>query len=505
VEKVLSFKFYKCIFLLGIIAFSSLASIASSYVEYSPNLKEGMAHLAALRLKQAELIFAKEANKHEQNIAVSYLNHYLSFFQIMIQQDKGMLSAFEKVNELTLKKIETLPASSPYRLFYKGSVHLQSAIVKSLFNEYLGAAWDFKIAFQEVNLNEKNFPDFISHKKELGTLKALLGSFPPQYNWILQAVGLEGDFNLGLKILKKYIDQSQHEPLIEQQQASLIYALIQLNFGKNRQAALQFYLPYAKDYQTNLMQCYVLTYIAAKSGQNNLALKTLKAKPIGSNYVQIVYLDYIMGDLLLRQLDQNAAIWFKRYITFTKTKNANKEAYQKLSWLAWMDNDSAKFFVYHDLMQKNTKDAGSELKLINHDLGKGVFPSKQLLEVRLLFDGGYYEKALQKMNNVSISALPSKFQQIEYHYRLGRIFQELGKNAEAIQSYKACLALGKDAKTYLIPNACLQLGLIYENLNYYELAKAYYEQVLNYEQVDYESSLHQKAKTHIWRLKQVKN
>jgi hypothetical protein len=130
VEKVLSFKFYKCIFLLGIIAFSSLASIASSYVEYSPNLKEGMAHLAALRLKQAELIFAKEANKHEQNIAVSYLNHYLSFFQIMIQQDKGMLSAFEKVNELTLKKIETLPASSPYRLFYKGSVHLQSAIVR---------------------------------------------------------------------------------------------------------------------------------------------------------------------------------------------------------------------------------------------------------------------------------------------------------------------------------------------------------------------------------------
>jgi tetratricopeptide (TPR) repeat protein len=289
-----------------------------------------------------------------------------------------------------------------------------------------------------------------------------------------------------LKILKNYIDQSQHEPLIEQQQASLIYALIQLNFGKNRQTALQFYLPYAKDYQTNLMQCYVLTYIAAKSGQNNLALKTLKSKPTGSNYAQIVYLDYIMGDLLLHQIDQNAAIWFKRYITFTKTKNANKEAYQKLSWLAWMDDDSAKFFVYHDLMQKNTKDAGSELKLINHDLGRGVFPSKQLLEARLLFDGGYYEKALQKMNNVTISALPSKFQQIEYHYRLGRIFQELGKNAEAIQSYKACLTLGKDAKTYLIPNACLQLGLVYENLNYYELAKAYYEQVLKYNQVDYD-------------------
>jgi len=482
----------------------SFQAKALAFVEYTPNLKEGMNHLAALRLKQADQCFKREASLNQENIATHYLNHYLAFFQIMIQHDKTMLPAFEKQNQITLKKIESLAESSPYRLFYQSSVHLQAAFVKGAFNEYLAAAWDFRTAFQEVNMNEKKFPNFLSHKKELGTLMALLGSFPPQYNWILHAVGLEGDFNQGLVVLKKYIEHSQNEPSIERQQATIIYALIQLNFGKDRETALQFYLPYSKESHTNLMQCYVKTYIAAKSGENDLALKVLRARPTGDSYQHIIYLDYIMGDLLLHQLDQNAAIHYKKYITFSKTKNSIKEAYQKLSWLAWLEKDTSKFFIYHDLMQKHTKDAGSELKLLQSDLKNGIYPSLPLLKSRLLFDGGYYEKALALLLDVNISKLPSVFQQVECKYRLGRIYQELNKPSEAINYYKASLEAGAGLKTYLNPNACLQLGLIYENMNYKNIAKSYYEKVSSFTQVDYESSMHQKAKTNIWRLKQNK-
>jgi hypothetical protein len=473
---------------------------AIAFVEYTSHLNECMHHMAALRLRQANLCLQKEAALKTSNIALDYLNHYHSFFQIMVQFDRSMLPAFEKQNQAVLKKIELLPETTPYKLFYKASVHLQSAIVKGAFNEYLSAAWDFRSAFQEVNLNEKKFPNFLSHKKELGTLMALLGSFPPQYNWILQAVGLKGDFNEGLEVLKNYLHHSHAEPLIEKQQASIIYALIQLNFGRDRQTAIKFYEPYSKDYASNLMQCFVRSYIELKTGENDLALKTLRAKPLGEQYEQIPYLDFMMGDLLLHRLDQSAAIWYKKYITFSKTKHSLKEAYQKLSWLAWLTSDTSKFVIYHDLMQKNSKDAGSELKLINADLSQTIYPSLFLLQARLLFDGGYYEKALQKMKSIPLQSLVSKYQYIEFYYRTARIYQELNKPLEAIQFYKNCLDQGKNIHTYLLPNACLQLGLIYEKLNYKALAKYYYEQVSTYSGIDYESSLKQKAKTNIWRL-----
>lgn len=499
--KLATRKQYAFLLLLCLMLVISNSLRATTKVEYTPALNEAMQHMASLRLVLAKQIIAKEIKGNAHNVTAHYLNHYVAFFSVMVQYDKTLLPDFEKQNQQTLKEVELLPESSPYKLFYKSSLRLQAAFVKGAFNEYLSAAWDFRSAFQDATENEKKFPKFLGHKKELGTLMALLGSFPPQYNWILHAVGLEGNFNKGLEILKNYIQAAGSEPLIEKQQATIIYALIQLNFGKNHNAALHFYTPYAKEHSTNLMQCYVLTYIASKTGKTDLALKTLLARPGGDAYIQVTFLDYIMGDLLLHQLDQDAAIWYKRYITFSKTKNSIKDAYQKLSWLAWLDGDTSKFIIYHDLMKKNSKDAGSELKLIDADLGKGIYPNKLLLQARLLFDGGYNEKALGKLKAISKSELKSSFQTLEYHYRFGRIYQELEKTADAIQYFTYCLEQGKGVKSYLIPNTCLQLGLIYENLNYTALAKSYYEQVTSYSGIDYESSLHQKAKTNLWRLK----
>ena len=52
----------------------------------------------------------------------------------------------------------------------------------------------------------------------------------------------------------------------------------------------------------------------------------------------------------------------------------------------------------------------------------------------------------------------------------------------------------------MVPNAALQLGIIYEKLHYFSLAKDYYSKVLTYSNYDYESSLKQKAKSNMTRI-----
>ncbi|MDZ4666786.1 MAG: hypothetical protein SGJ00_02775 [bacterium] len=498
------FPLYRKSFILGILACLISVQTFAAFFEYTPKLKEAQVHIACLRLKKANQILAVEFLKQPDNVAVVYLKHYSRFFHIMVQQDKLLLPEFEKVNSEMLLSLQKLPNESPYKLFLKGSVHLQSALVKGAFNEYLSAAWDFRSAYQEVNANEKKFPNFNGHKKELGALMALIGSFPPQYQWVVNVAGLNGDFKNGLKVLEEYISLGSLEPILEQQQASVIYTLIQLNFGADKNKAWNFYAPISKDYKNNLMQCYVRAYVAGKCGENEIALATLKGRPLGLDYENITYFNLLMGDYLLHQLDGEAAIWYKKYIAFSTTKGATKDAYQKLSWISWLENDTTKFIIYHDLMAKNTKDAGSELKLLNEDLKNGIYPSKELLKARILFDGGYYDESLAVLSKLNKDKLPCKYQKIEWDYRMARVLQEQKHLTESLNYFKKCLEGGMAVNTYLIPNSCLQIGLIYEQLNYPLIAKSYYERVSNYHHVDYESSMAQKAKTNIWRINKSK-
>lgn len=152
-------------------------------------------------------------------------------------------------------------------------------------------------------------------------------------------------------------------------------------------------------------------------------------------------------------------------------------------------------------MEKYTKDAGSENKLMKNDLSIGVFPSTELLKARLLFDGGYYAKSLAILIKIKPETLHSNFQKLELEYRYARIYQEEKKYSEAIDHYKKSMQVGLKINSYLVPNSCLQLGQIYEQLNYLALARTYYEKVLDYSNFDYESSIHQKAKSNLLRIK----
>lgn len=97
--------------------------------------------------------------------------------------------------------------------------------------------------------------------------------------------------------------------------------------------------------------------------------------------------------------------------------------------------------------------------------------------------------------------LDSKFQLLEWKYRNARVFQEYSKFAEAIANYKKCLEFGVGINSYLLPNSCLQLGLIYEEMKYPDLAKFYFEKISDYSSFDYEQSINQKAKAGLMRLK----
>jgi tetratricopeptide (TPR) repeat protein len=127
-------------------------------------------------------------------------------------------------------------------------------------------------------------------------------------------------------------------------------------------------------------------------------------------------------------------------------------------------------------------------------------PDVRLLKARILFDGGYYEKAYQFLKNRGAEFTYQPRIQLEYTYRMGRILHRLGKTAEARQYYEQTISLGEQQPWYFACNAALQTGYLLEEKNDRENARIYYRKCLNMRPKEYASGLHAKAKARLNRL-----
>ncbi len=464
-----------------------------AYFAHKPEHIEIQKAICELRLQSAKEQLAKLKITDSKNVALDFLQLYASYYKVLVHLDQKYLRAFNADYASFIKVNQILPNSIPDKDYTKGSALLMKAIVAGAFNKYIEAASGFRSAYLVLSDNQKKFPTFLSNLKELGALEAMIGSMPSQYQWIINTLGLKGTIAGGISKIESYLSKCRFEPMIEKQQAAIYLTLIQFNFA-DKQKAWIFYKDYAKEIETNLMQAYVTAFVAGKSGHNKEALAALENRPKSQEYEQLPYLNFLKGEFLLHQLNFDAAIWYNKYIYTSESKSAVKDAYQKLSWIALVQNDEEKYLLYKSMSEKLQSHLGSEQKLINEDLVQKIYLNKQLLRARLLFDGGYFESALKALKQIEQSNLSSIYHKTEYCYRLGRVYHEIGNYAEALKMYKECLTVGEKINTYFKPNACLQLGIIYKQMGYANLAKSYFFEVSAYKGFDYEDSIKQKAK-----------
>ncbi|KAF0199615.1 MAG: hypothetical protein FD166_43 [Bacteroidetes bacterium] len=108
---------------------------------------------------------------------------------------------------------------------------------------------------------------------------------------------------------------------------------------------------------------------------------------------------------------------------------------------------------------------------------------------------------MEALENPVASGNWSKREKIEYTYRLGRIYHKSGNIANAILNYTETLNQGSAFPYYFAANAALQLGNIYENTGNRQKARSYYRQCLDLKYTEYQTSISQKAKAGLSRVK----
>lgn len=483
--------------------FSSFASF-----DFNENCKNAYEKIISLRFDEGQALLETDKITNPSNLIPYYLENYIDFLKLIISEEQTLFNSLKPNKDIRISKIEESENKSPYLNYCLAEINLQWAFARMKFKEYITAAGELNSAYKLLKENEEKYPDFIANLKGLGLLHALIGTIPDDYKWATKLIGVTGTINQGVNELSSVLATAFKNPEYEYLKTESVFLLtfIQLNLQSNKDEVLKLskYLEnpnFETLAKTNPLLIYAGASIALHTGSNDKAIEILLSRPTSKEYYPFYYLDYLTGIAKLNRLDYDSYKYLYSFLLNFKGQNYIKAAYQKIAWYYLINNNISKYKEKMGYALTLGNSFVDEDRQAQTDAKSNTVPNIKLLKARLLFDGGYYQKALDLL----IEKKPSDFcvstkDYLEYTYRLGRIYDEWGFDTKAITFYELTIKNGSALTFYFAANSALHLGLIYENLGNKEKAIYYYKLCPGIKNTEYKTSINRKAKAGLNRL-----
>jgi tetratricopeptide (TPR) repeat protein len=475
---------------------------ATGNFDFSPLARAAYEKAMSLRLSEATTQVAQIRSAEPDNLMACYVDNYVDCLRVFVGEEKSDYSNLKKNEEKRLAILRGGDSNSPYYLFTQAQVQLLWAMNKAKYGDYLDAFNGASTAFEQLEKNQKRFPDFMPNKMSLGVLHAVVGTIPDNYKWGLKLVsGMNGTVEQGQKEIEEVIRYAKTNDFAFEQEAIVMYAFLILHLNNQPESAWTVVNSSKLKPRENMLAAFALSNVAMRTGRNDKAIEILQNRPTGTGYLTFHYMDYMMGLAKMYRGDNDADVYIKRFVTQFKGRNYIKEAYQRLAWQdllrgSWKDYKG--WMLSAETMGR--ADVGGDKNALK-EAKSGIAPEPTLLRARLYFDGGYYQKAYDFLKTKNEGSFTDLSQKLEYSYRMGRILQMLKKPNEAIPYYDKTIQSGKNTKFYFACNAALQLGSIYEASGQKAKAMEFYKYCMALNPDDHADALHAKAKSGLNRVK----
>ncbi len=476
---------------------------AKGHFTWTPELINAYHLTTSLRFEQAEISLSKIKTGDPDNLMRLHVENYLDFFRIYINEDENEFDRLEDNKNDRLDKIEKDgDKDSPYYLYLQADIRLQWALARLKFEEYATAFFETNKAFKLLTENTEKFPGFLPNKKDLGILHAMVGTIPDNYKWAIDWFSsMEGTVEQGRGELEEVLVFAGQNEFIYEMEIYVYYAYLMLHIGNDGEAAWRIINTANLKAGENPVACFIKANVAMRSGRGDEAISILENRPTGPEFHPFYYLDYMTGIAKLQRLDGDAHDYLERFVERFGGRNFIKDAYQKLAWSHLINGNIAAYHAYMGLCKSKGYTVVGSDQSAQHDAESRDVPDLNLLQARLLFDGGRFEKAYRLLANKEENDFPSNKDKLEFNYRMGRIAHQLGKYEKALAFYQKTIDKGADEPWYFACRAALEQGHVYEALGQSDEAVAAFELCQDISPSDHKSGLHQQAKAGMRRLK----
>jgi hypothetical protein len=495
--------FLYLIFSIGLasLSFVPIGARAQKTFDFNDPCQKAYQEIIRLRLTAGQVILDAEKKNHPDNLIPYFLENYIDFFVLYFNEDPVEYQARKGKLDIRIRLMNQGPSSSPYFLFTKAILHFQWAAVKIKFGENWDAGWEFRKSFLQISENRNFFSSFKPNAMLLGTMQVAAGTIPSGYKWLSGLLGIRGSIKEGMQTLQQFIGDTDASALLFREEAIFYYLYLQFYIENKRKEVFDFVRDNSLDTKNNHLFTYLAANLAVNAQMSAIAEKIILSRTQDPSYLDMPVWDFEMGTAKLNHLEPDAGDVLSRFIRNFKGKFYVKDVLQKLSWFYYLQGDQGKALHYRQLiLKKGNSDTEADMQALK-EARNGKWPNKILLKARLLDDGGYFAEALDLLQGKSSSDFTDPDEQVEFAYRLGRIYDDLDRDDEAIGAYLTTLKKGAGLKTYYAARAALQTGYIYEKRGDCSRAVAYYERCIELKDHDYKNSLDQKAKSGISRCK----
>ena len=285
-------------------------------------------------------------------------------------------------------------------------------------------------------------------------------------------------------------------------EAEYFLALMDYYLLNDREAAWQRINRVTQDVENNLLKTLMRANFAIKCRQHSAVKNCFwYDEPNNEEFINAPIMHYYEGLFASSNLQNSTgsfALYNKRG---GRTYLKNAQLYAYYSYYLAGRNEPAEMAL-NGLI--SGKDAHSEQDKNAIKLGKQYKvdpPHKSLLKARLLFDGGHYQRALDSLGELKEKDFNNQAHKLEYNYRKGRIYQELGKLDLAILFYREVLKKMEGSTDYYASYAALYIGEILEQQQKLGEAEAAFKSCIEIcKKREYRKTVELRAKAGLKRL-----
>ncbi|PPK84529.1 hypothetical protein CLV84_3689 [Neolewinella xylanilytica] len=481
--------------LLLFASLSLVAAAAEYHYDFHREAEAIYEDVMRLELDLAEAGIERLQRDEPRNLVAHHLGSYVDFFRLYLSGDERLDARLQERFDRRIELLERGDPASPYFNYALAEAFLHRSLIDVRFERHLAAFRSLNRANKYLLDNADRFPQFLPTFKDLGLLQAAVGTIPPQYKWGVELFSsLTGTIPAGRKLMQRAVADRESPFATE---TSVLHALMELYLADDAERALRTVTALDLQPATNKLHCFVLATIIMRNDRNADALRILEAQPRGGSSAEFPYLDFLLGQAKLRNLNPRARLHYQSFLLRYPGRHFREEALQKIAWSYLLEADVAGYHRAMAEIEAGSRAGGDESA--TREAMTGKVPHLDLLKARLLFDGGYFSRARQRLDAIDRSKLTTD-ENLEFLYRTGRVLDGLKDHPGALSFYERTISLGRDNPAYFACNAALQAGLLEEDRGRYPAARKYFTQCLELSPAEYRTGLHMMAKAGLDRI-----
>lgn len=456
--------------------------------------------MMALQIPEARRLLFEEIRANPYNLMATYVADYEDCIYLLLTSDPAALEQRERHFARRLELIDRASQNDPWYRLAKSGIYLHWALVKMRFGDLYHESVYFRKSTLLLRENRKLFPTFAYNQVFSGLQQAVAGSLPDNLKWLASLFGMKGSIASGVEELDEFLrTHNEQQPLYEE---AVLYGLFTKFYLLNAQKEAWGVLNSpAFSTQNNPLRTFVKVSLALDYKKSDAALKAVKESAGDALFQEYPIFWYQMGVTLYTRLDTNCRVYFRKYLAANRSELLIKDTWQKLSLSYYLGRDLPQAKACRVMAGKTGSARIDPDRQAEKFAAHEAWPDARLLQIRLMIEAGFTDRALNLLAALPVTDLPSPADRAEYDYRYGNACELTEDRKHALDWYQKAIDCGRERHEQFAARAALQMGRIYEQMGDYTKARNRYRECLDMPAHDFQNSLDHQAKAGLSRTK----